>query len=266
MNKHHPDLRSTKLLKQKLRNRETLFAGWLSFGHASIAEIFAMAGFDFMLIDIEHSTISLEQAQRIIAASQAYSIPCIPRPVSHNNDYIKPLLESGADGLLAQMVNTKEEAIALRDLVKYPPLGKRTYGVNRAQSYGFTMNNYFSQWNANSIFMVQIESAEAVRNIDSILELDDIDGVMIGPLDIAGSLGVPGEVMHPTVIEASQLVIESCKNHGISCGTQVAQPTPQSIKNILDLGYNFVILGSDLFVLQDWALNATNVIESFSSF
>ena len=96
-------------MRTKLRNRERLFAGWVSYGHPSITETFARANFDFIAIDMEHSTISMEQAQRIIAASQSEGVPCIPRPVSHSNDYIKPLLDSGADGLLVQMVNTPEE-------------------------------------------------------------------------------------------------------------------------------------------------------------
>ena len=107
-------------LKQKLRNRERLFAGWISYAHPSITETFARAGFDFMFIDMEHSTISLEQGQRIIAASQSEGVPCIPRPVSHSNDYLKPLLESGADGLLVQMVETAEHVEALIRDVKYP--------------------------------------------------------------------------------------------------------------------------------------------------
>ena len=93
-------------LKTKLRNCERLFAGWISYSHPSITETFAAADFDLIFIDIEHSTISIEQAQRIIAACHGENVPCIPRPVSHSNDYIKPLLESGADGMLIQMVET----------------------------------------------------------------------------------------------------------------------------------------------------------------
>eukprot|EP01136_Pigoraptor_vietnamica_P028449 Opistho-1_new@86023 len=119
-------------LKQKLRNRERMFAGWVSYAHPSITETFARAGFDFMAIDMEHSTISLAEAQRIIAASQSEGVPCLPRPVSHSNDWIKPLIESGADGMLIQMVNTPEQVRALINDIKYPPVGKRSYGVNRA--------------------------------------------------------------------------------------------------------------------------------------
>ena len=240
-------------LKQKLRQRERLFAGWVSYAHPSISETFTRAGFDFMFIDMEHSTISIEQGQRIIAASQSEGVPCIPRPVSHSNDYLKPLLESGADGLLIQMVEKPEQVQALIRDIKYPPLGRRTYGVNRAQAYGFDFEEYIHNWNETSTFMIQIESIMGVDNIEQLLAFDEVDGVMVGPLDIAGSLGVPGQTTHPLVIEASRKVIAACERHGKSCGTQVADTTPDTVKALFDLGYNYAILGSDLFVLWKWA-------------
>ena len=255
------NINTRMLLKNKIRNREKLFAGWVSFSHRSITEIFAMAGFDFIAIDMEHSTISIKEAQEIIATSQAYNIPCIPRPVSHSNDYIKPLLESGADGMLIQMVNTKSEVQTIIDNTKFTPLGKRSYGVNRAHGYGFDFEDYINSWNASSIIMLQIESMEAVRNIDQLLSFNEVDGVMIGPYDMSGSLGVPGQVNHPKVMEACQIVIEACKRHNKGCGTQLSDPNTQSINEIFDIGYTFVFLGSDLFVLWKWADNISNVIK-----
>jgi 2-keto-3-deoxy-L-rhamnonate aldolase RhmA len=240
-------------LKNKLRSRSRLFAGWISYAHPSITETFARAGFDFIAIDMEHSTISLEQAQRIIAASQSEGIPCLPRPVSHSNDYFKPLLDSGADGLLVQMVNTPQEIEAIIRLLKYPPVGRRTYGVNRAQGYGFDFDAYIKQWNETSVFIIQVESIEAVENIEELLAFDEIDGVMVGPYDISGSLGVPGQISHPLVIEASRKVIAACERVGKSCGTQVSDASAESVQQLFDLGYTFAILGSDLFVLWKWA-------------
>jgi len=249
-------------LKKRLRNRERLFAGWVSYAHPSITETFARAGFDFIFIDMEHSTISIEQGQRIIAASQSEGVPCIPRPVSHSNDYLKPLLESGSDGLLIQMVETPEQVRDLIKDVKYPPIGKRTYGVNRAQAYGFDFEEYISSWNETSTFMLQVESVDGVNNIEKLLAFDEVDGVMIGPLDIAGSLGVPGQTTHPLVIEASRTVINACERYGKSCGTQVADANPASIKALFELGYNFAILGSDLFVLWKWATQMQEIMVS----
>jgi 2-dehydro-3-deoxyglucarate aldolase len=202
---------------------------------------------------MEHSTISLTEAQRIIAASQSEGVPCIPRPVSHSNDWIKPLIESGADGMLIQMVNRPEQVRALIDDIKYPPMGKRSYGVNRAQAYGFDFDTYINNWNHESTFMIQVESIEAVRNIEELLAFDEVDAVMIGPLDISGSLGVPGQTNHPLVIEASKKVIAACEKFGKSCGTQVADSTPESVQALFDLGHTYAILGSDLFVLWKWA-------------
>ena len=113
-----------KKLKDSLRNREKLFGAWVSYAEPSITETFAKAGFDFLAIDMEHSTITLPQAQRIIAASQFYNVPCLPRPVSHSNDFFKPLLESGSDGLLVQMVNTTDEVEKIINYLNIHPLGK----------------------------------------------------------------------------------------------------------------------------------------------
>nr|WP_221766491.1 aldolase/citrate lyase family protein [Chlorobium phaeovibrioides] len=250
-----------KALKAKFRNRERLFAAWVSYSHPSITETFARAGIDVMFIDMEHSTISLEQAQRIIAASQSEGVPCVPRPVSHANEYLKPLLDSGSDGLLIQMVETPEQVEALIKDIKYPPVGRRTYGLNRAQAYGFDFDAYIESWNDTSLFLIQVESIKAVENIDALLAYDEIDGVMIGPMDMSGSLGVPGQTTHPLVIEASKKVIEACEKRGKSCGTQVADSTPDNVQALFDLGYNYAILGSDLFVLWKWAAQMQEMIK-----
>lgn len=250
-------------LKKALNQRKRLFAGWVSYSNPSISETFARAGFDFIAIDIEHSTISLEQGNRIIAACQSHGVPCLPRPVSHSNDYIKPLLESGADGLLIQMVNNKNELENLINDIKYPPVGKRSYGVSRAQTYGFDFDEYIQNWNDTSSFIIQIESIEGVENIEDLVTHPEVDGVMIGPYDISGSLGVPGQVDHVKVIEASMKVIESCKKHGKSCGTQLNDPNQNNVKKLFDLGYTYAILGSDLFVLWKWADNMQSLMKSF---
>lgn len=249
-----------ELLKKALRTRKKLFGAWVSYAEPSITETFAKAGFDFLAIDMEHSTITLPEAKGIITASQFYDVSCLPRPVSHSNDFIKPLLEFGADGMLIQMVNNANEVSKLLEHLKYPPIGKRSYGVNRAQGYGFDFDDYTSNWNNSSIFMIQVESIEAVDKIDEILAFDEIDGVMIGPYDISGSLGVPGQLDHPKVIEASKKVIEACEKYGKSCGTQLNDPNTNSVDELFNLGYTFAILGSDLFVLWKWAEQMKNIM------
>jgi 2-dehydro-3-deoxyglucarate aldolase len=254
---------SVNTLRNKLKNRELIFGSWVSFAHPSIAEIFASQKFDFLAIDMEHGTINLEQAQRIIAASQFFGVPCLPRPVSHSNDWIKPLLESGADGLIAPMVNEVSEVKNLVKDIKYPPLGNRSFGVNRAQNYGSNFDKYVTEWNEKSVFIPQIESKTAVENIDLILDHSEVDGIMIGPYDLSGSLGVPGQKFHPLVKDAEFKVIASCKKKGISCGTQISEFNSNSVKQALSMGYTFIIASSDLFVLNTWAQDAASIMKEF---
>ena len=249
-------------LKNNLRERKKLFGGWVSFSHPSISEIFAHAGFDFIAIDMEHSTISVEQAQRIIATCQGDGTLCLPRPVSHSNDWIKPLLDSGADGLIVQMVNTPQEAESIIQHFKFPPIGSRSYGVNRAHNYGLNFDEYIKKWNESSSLIIQVESIQAIENIEKLLVFDEIDGVMIGPYDISGSLGVPGKTTHQLVIEATHKVIDACEKFGKSCGTQIESPTDENVKAIFDFGYTFGILGSDLFILSAWVKKVQDLLAS----
>jgi 2-dehydro-3-deoxyglucarate aldolase len=240
-------------LKEKLRRRAPVFGGCVSYPDPAITETFAKAGFDLIVIDMEHTTISLEEAKRIITSTQAEGACCLPRPVSHSNDIVKPLLEAGADGMFIQMVETPQQVRALIDGIKFPPVGRRSYGVNRAHGYGFDFQNYITDWNDSSVLILQIESITAVDNIDALLAFPEVDGVMIGPYDISGSLGVPGQTDHPKVREAGRRVIEAATAAGKSCCTQIANVTAERVRDAFDQGFTFVILGSDLFVLWKWA-------------
>ena len=253
------------LLKEKLRSRESIFAAWTSIAHPSITEIFVRSGVDFIGIDIEHSTISQEQAQRIIAACQVGGTLCLPRVASHNMEMIKRLLDSGADGLIVPMVSTPEEVEQLISWCKYPPLGKRGFGIARGQGYGFDFDEYIKNWNESSSLIVQIESMQGVENIEKILSYEEIDGAMIGPYDLSGSLGIPGQLDDPLVIKAAKKVIEACSTAGKACGTQIVEPDRENIEKAFSDGYTFVVLASDIFLLWKWAEQTMALINQLGS-
>jgi len=252
-NKLSQQMKSTRqALKIKFQNCQTLFAGWTSLGHPQVTEMLVRSGVDFLGIDLEHSTISQEQSQRIIAACHARGVPCLPRVATHNPEAIKRLLDSSADGVIVPTVETSAQVEQLIEWIKYPPLGKRGYGVARAQGYGYNFDEYTTSWNDSSILIIQIESMEGVQNVEQLLNYEEVDGVMIGPYDIAGSLDLPGQVEHPEVREAGLRVVEACKKYGKACGTQDIDPTQESVGNALSAGYTFVILASDVFILWKW--------------
>lgn len=229
-----------------------VFGGWTSIGHPSITEIMALSGVDFIGIDLEHSTISQEQSQRIIAAAHAAGIKCLPRASSHNSEQVRRLLDSGADGIIVPMVSTREEVERIVSWCKYPPAGKRSYGVARAQTYGYDFKEYTSAWNERSVVIIQVETVSAVQAVDSLLANESVDGVMIGPYDLSGSLGIAGQLDHPRLKEACAHVIEACRRHNRGCGTQLVEPDAETVSAALREGYSFAVLASDVFILWKW--------------
>lgn len=230
-----------------------MFGTWTSLAHPSIAEVFAATQADFIGIDLEHGTTSQEQAQRIIAAAQAGGVSCIPRIASHNGEQIKRLLDSGADGIMVPNVSTLAEVNRIVEWCKYPPVGKRSYGVARAHTYGMQFDAYVAEWNERSVIIIQLESMEGVTAAEELLAHPRIDGAMIGPYDIAGSLGIPGQLNHPQVQEACARVIEACRRTGKACGTQLVDPSSDGVSSAWASGYTFVVLASDVFVLWKWS-------------
>ncbi len=242
-----------KKLKKKFKNKERVFGAWTSLAHSGITEIFCQSGVDFVGIDIEHSTISQGEARRIISAAQAGGSLCLPRIASHNMEMVKRLLDSGADGIIVPMVSTAEEVRDIISWLKYPPKGNRSYGIARGQDYGFDFENYTSSWNDTSTLIVQIESVEGVENIEAITAFEEVDGIMIGPYDLSGSLGIPGQLNHPKVQDACIKALQMAHVAQKSCGTQLIEPNAENMKASFDHGYDFVILASDVFLLWKWS-------------
>lgn len=248
-------------LKGKLLSGEKIFGGWTSIGHPIITELIARSGVDFIGIDIEHSTINQEQSQRIIAACHLNNIVCLPRIASHNMEMIKRLLDSGADGVIVPMVNNPNEVEDIVKWVKYFPLGSRSYGISRAQGYGYDFDDYCSSWNDSSIIIIQIESKEGIENIDAILSNPNIDGAMIGPYDLSGSFGIPGKIEDEIIIEAGKKVIDTCKRYKKGCGTQIVEPDEKNIKDAVRSGFSFIVMASDIFLLWKWGEKTRTLIE-----
>ena len=247
-------------LKDKINNNEITFGGWTSISNNLITEIFSKSNIDFIGIDIEHSTISLEQSQNIIISSQSNNVACLPRIPTHDKQIIKRLLDIGADGIIVPNIESEEDIQKIVEWTHYPPLGKRGYGVSRAQGYGFEFDNYTKNWNSNCILVAQIESINAVDNIEKILKSENLDAVMIGPYDISGSLGIPGQINHEKVKYSCKKVLEACKKFDKPCGIQDIEPTEESINKMINDGYKFIILASDIFVLWKWSENIKDII------
>ncbi len=224
---------------------------WITLNHPSIAEIMAGAGFDWLCVDMEHSVIDYYDAQNLIASIQSYGVKAYVRVGENNNRIIKRVLDAGADGIIVPMVNNLQEAKKAVDAVKYPPFGKRGVGLARAQNYG--LDNGFPEYldgKANEIdLIVQIEHIDAIDNLESIIELEGIDGTFIGPYDLSGSMGKPGNYNDDDVKMALAKYERVARNYNKKIGFHVIEPDHKLLKPKLDAGYNFVAFSIDTLFL-----------------
>jgi len=239
----------TKVLKEKLRRQEITIGSWVTLGHTAIVEIMAKAGFEWLVVDMEHSVITLDIAQQLIQVIEGCGVVPLVRVGENNANIIKRVMDAGAYGVIVPMINTKEQAEAAVKAVKYPLLGTRGVGLARAQGYGDKFNEYAATVNAESIVIAQVEHIDAVNNLESILSVEGIDGCFIGPYDLSGSLGVPGNFEHSDVLAALKKVEQTCRKRKVALGMHVIQPDYRQVMEKVAKGYSFIGFSLDILFL-----------------
>jgi len=242
-------------IKDKLSSGKVSIGSWMSMAHPSIAEILAMAGYDWVVIETEHTAIDVSEVLRlIIAIEQRGSIPLV-RLAWNDPIQAKAVLDSGAAGIIVPMVNTKAEAELAVKMTKYPPMGFRGVGLARAQGYGVDFDEYVNCANADTLLLLQIEHIDAVNNIEEILSVPGIDGTYIGPYDLSMSLGIPGQLNHPDVINAKNKVLDAALKRGLVAGIHCVHSDTAytDSKLAIEQGYRFIAIGTDILFLGNSA-------------
>jgi len=256
----HP-LALAAALRRRLRRRERTFGAWSSLGHPEIASIFASAKGHFVGVDLEHSTTSLSTAQAMIRACHEHRRACLIRVSPGSVEQMRRLLDAGADGLIVPQVSKRDDIDCAVKIMRYPPEGQRSFGVAAAHQYGRVFEAYVKSANESLTLIVQVETMAGVERIDSIVSHPAVDGAMIGPYDLSGSLGIPGALTHPRVVEASKLVIKACTASSRSCGVHLVHPTLEEVRQHLAAGFTFLVLGSDVFNLWKRSVEVDAMID-----
>lgn len=236
-------------LKNKLREGKITFGSWITVGHPIISEIMANSGFEWLTIDMEHSAITLDVAQNLIRTVELSGCVPLVRIRENNPVLIKQVMDAGAHGVIVPMVNTKLDAENAVKSVRYPPKGSRGVGLARAQEYGFNFEGYKERLDKDSIIIVQIEHVDAVKNLKDILSTDGVDGFIVGPYDISGSLGYPGNFNHPEFKKCIKEIMEVAKDTKKPAGFHVIPPDTKEVEEIIKLGYKFVAISLDTLFL-----------------
>lgn len=240
-------------LKQKLKNNTLTLGSWVTIGHPAVIEIMASAGFEWLVIDMEHTSIDLSMAQMLIATIQAQNIKALVRVSKNEEVIIKRILDMGADGIVVPMVKSQADALEAIDYAKYPPEGKRGVGLFRAQKYGLGFEEYKKWVDEELVIIAQIEHIDAVENIEEIITTEGIDGVIIGPYDLSGSMGFPGDYHREDVKNAIEKVLQVCKVNNFPSGFHVIESDPEKLQQRIEEGCTFLAYSLDFFFLGDSA-------------
>ena len=250
----------SETINQKLNNGQTIIGQWVSLSDPAVVEAMVQTGFDFLLIDGEHSPIGESELANLLRAGQAGDSAVIYRVRENSESLIKMALDLGVDGVFVPRVNSPAEAEQAVAAAKYPPLGKRGVGPWRASNYFQNMDEYVGTANHTTTLILQIEDIAAVEQIDDILAVEGIDAVYIGPADLSASLGILGQQEHPDFVAAVDRVAEACQAAGTPLGfdTQNTDHLAQLAKR----GFQILTLGMDLDYIISGAKGLSAEIQS----
>ena len=252
-------------LKNDINEKKLALGSWITLAHPAIAEIMAKAGFDWLAVDLEHSVITIREAEELIRViNLAGAVPLV-RLTSNDPDQIKRVMDAGSHGVIVPMVNSPEDAKKAVQAVKYPPIGKRGVGLARAQGYGTTFKEYLEWQRESAVVIVQVEHIDAVNNLEEIFSVDGVDGFIIGPYDLSGSMGMPGNFEHPDFINAMERIKKVSKEMNMSGGIHVIEPEPEQLEQRINEGYKFIAYSLDIRMLDVACRNGLDQIKNKGS-
>ncbi len=247
--------------RKKIINHELTIGSWITIGNTTIAEILANAGFDWLVVDLEHTTISLDQAGELIRTISLSGVPSLVRLTNNDANQIKRVMDAGAEGIIVPMVNNEGDAIKAVAATRYPPLGVRGVGLARAQRYGAAFKEYLS-WQEDKgsgpVVVVQIEHIDAVENLEKILNVDGVDAFIIGPYDLSCSMGIPGEFNNPKFKEIMNVIIKVGNKLNAISGLHVVEPDIDKLNDAINTGYKFIAYSVDIRMLDVAARSGVN--------
>ncbi len=235
--------------RDRVRAREAVLGTFLNLGSAMAAEACAIAGFDFVVIDLEHGSGSESTLANQLLAVEAHGVPALVRLEGQERIRAGRALDFGASGAMFPRLRSASEAAEAVRHLRYPPSGDRGVATyNRACGFGLQPENLDSA-NGRVVAVVQIETAEAVRDVMSIARIEGVDCLFVGPRDLTHALGVPGETDASVYQAAMESVVEAARRAGIGAGILVG--TSEDARRHLAQGFTFIALGSDsTFIAQ----------------
>ena len=238
---------------EKLNEERVQFGTLITMPSPETTEVMSMVGFDWLWIDLEHGHIGLETLLHIL---QSIRPPChgIVRVPAADRVWIKRVLDLGCENLIIPQVNSAEEAANAVSWSKYPPLGVRSVGMSRAHGYGMEFKEYVEHVNDRLAVFVQVEHVIGVQNIEAIVGVEGVSGILVGPYDLSASMGKIGRVGDEDVTQNIQRIKTVCRQAGKPYGIFAANV--ETALRYADEGFSFISIGTDTLFLSTGAREA----------
>jgi 2-dehydro-3-deoxyglucarate aldolase/4-hydroxy-2-oxoheptanedioate aldolase len=237
--------------KRAIATGKTPVGAWLVSAAPSAAEALGCIGFDFLVVDMEHTPLDPPQMIGILQTIAGTPAQAIVRPPWNDMVMVKRALDAGAQSLLFPFVQNAEEATRAVAYTRYPPAGVRgVAAMHRGSRYG-TVANYQKRAHEEICVIVQIETLTAFDRLEAIAAVPGVDSIFIGPADLSASMGLLGDMGNPAVQEKLRAGAQACKRLGKPCG--IVGGNPEIVANFLDYGFSWVAVGSDLAMLASRA-------------
>jgi 4-hydroxy-2-oxoheptanedioate aldolase len=222
---------------------------WLSLGEPTVTELAAGTGYDWLVIDAEHAPNGVRDVLAHLRAA-GDATPAVVRPRDDNRALVKQLLDIGAQTLLIPMIESADQARRAVASVRYPPVGARGVAgsIVRASGYG-ARADYMANADSEICLLLQVENRAGLAALDEILTVEGVDGVFIGPADLAADLGHPGDSAAPAVLTAIDDALARIRAAGVAAGILITDPDLARIYH--DKGVDFLAVGADVAVLRE---------------
>lgn len=243
-------------LREILRNgTKKGYGTWVQSPSPDVCEYLSSC-FPFVVIDLEHGAIDRGHIPNMVRAIRSRHSIAVARLLNSDPDIIKSVLDSGVSGVILPNVKSAAQLRGSIDVACWPPRGKRGVGFSKANMFGLEFESYKDGEGISPVVIAQIESKEGLEDLENILKVDGLDGVIVGPYDLSASLNVLADFDNPVMEDALSNIIQACKKRRIPVGLHVVTPLKAEYEKAIQLGFSWVALGTEFQFLRYGMLQA----------
>ena len=243
-------LKAIHAIRNKMKRGQPTIGSWMQIPHGSVAEIMGAAGYDWVAVDMEHGSVSVAQLPDLFWSLELGNTLPLVRVAEGAARDCQQALDAGAGGIIVPNIKSADHLIAVRDACRWPPAGKRGVGFSRANLFGGNFRSYTEEAQA-PLLVAMLEDVRALDELDSILAVEGLDAVLLGPYDLSASLHQTAKFNHPHYLRALKTILRKAQTFSIPLGIHVVEPSTTELKKRIRQGFRFLPFSMDSVLLRE---------------